>query len=131
MARIGEERTKREQGTLLTSLERGAAEMTIAKMREKRPAYDLIDNNCQTFALALLDSVQIGKHREFGSTFAIYERATGKGKIKDLFVDEGASEQQLAEAEEGMPKPQRHDTVATAAHVMDENTTKLDSHHSL
>jgi hypothetical protein len=45
---------------------RQAAEMTIYNMRNKRPAYNLISNNCQTFALSLLDAIQIGKHREFG-----------------------------------------------------------------
>merc|ERR1711981_560002 len=109
---------------------RQAAEMTIYNMRHARPAYNLITNNCQNFALELLKVISVGKHREFGSTFAIYERATGKGKIKDLFVEENPDEAAMAMAEEGMPKPQRMDTVANAEHVMDVNTTKLDNHHS-
>jgi hypothetical protein len=108
---------------------RQAAEMTIYNMRNARPSYNLITNNCQNFALELLKAIAVGKHREFGSTFAIYERATGKGKIKDLFVTEEGDEEMMLGAEEGMPKPQRADTVSVAAHVMEENTTKLDHHH--
>lgn len=107
---------------------REAAQMTIYNMRQARPAYNLITNNCQNFALNLLQAISIGKHREFGSTFAIYERATGKGKIKDLFIDENPDEAQMQEAEAVMPKPHRADTVSTAAQVMDENTTKIDNH---
>lgn len=103
-----------------------AAEMTIYNMREARPAYNLITNNCQNFALELLKAISVGKHREFGSTYAIYERATGKGKIKDLFIDENPDEAQMQEAEQQMPQPQHTDTVNMAAHVMEENTTKLD-----
>lgn len=111
---------------------RESAEMTIYNMRTARPAYNLITNNCQNFALNLLEAIALGKHREFGSTFAIYQRATGKGKIKDLFVGEAPPDPaQAAAAEETMPKPQRHDTVQVAAQVMNENTTQLDSHHSL
>lgn len=109
---------------------RQAAEMTIYNMRNARPAYNLISNNCQNFALEMLKAISVGKHREFGSTFAIYERATGKGKIKDLFVDENPDEAMMAAAEVNMPSaPQGDDAVGTAAHVMDENTTKLDHHH--
>lgn len=108
-----------------------AAEMTIFNMRQIRPAYNLITNNCQNFALLMLEAIQIGKHREFGSTFAIYQRATGKGKIKDLFIEETPEDEVSIEAEQEMPKPPRQNTVQLAAQVMDENTTKLDTHHSL
>ena len=101
--------------------------MVIHNMREKRPAYNLISNNCQNFAVLLLDAVQTGAHREFATTFAIYQRATGAGTIKDLFVDEHPDEQQDAQ----MPELRHQNTVQRAEQVMEENTTKLDTHHSL
>ena len=103
--------------------------MTIHNMREKRPAYNLISNNCQNFAVNLLDQVQLGAHREFATSFAIYSKATGDGEVKDLFVDKHPEEQQahpLLADEEEMPKPKRQNTVHLAQQVMDENTTKLD-----
>ena len=110
-------------------------EMTIYNMRQVKAAYNLISNNCQNFALAMLGAIQVGKHREFGTTFAIYQRATGKGKIKDLFADDSPSPppEEVPEGDlpEGYKRPQRVDTVLTAAQVMDENTTKLDHHSSL
>lgn len=103
---------------------RQTGEMVIYNMRQKRPLYNLISNNCQNFATSLLDAIQIGAHREFGSTFEIYSRATGKGAIKDLFSDP-PDEQPDQEA-----SGQSHqDTVQNAQNVMDQNTTKLDHHH--
>lgn len=101
--------------------------MVIHNMRQKRPAYNLISNNCQNFAVLMLDAIQVGKHREFGTTFAIYQRATGKGAIKDLFVDDHPDDQPDAE----LPGLHRQDTLQHAQQVMDENTTKLDSHDSM
>lgn len=74
--------------------------------------------------------MQIGAHREFGTTFAIYTRATGKGTIKDLFADDKPETDppQLQRDEVEKPKPQRQDTVSFAQNVMDQNTTKLDYH---
>ncbi|KAJ9130828.1 DUF862-domain-containing protein [Pleurostoma richardsiae] len=66
---------------------RQAGEMVIHSMREKRPAYNLISNNCQNFALLMLDAIQIGAHKEFGTSFAVYQRAIGAGTVLDLFVD--------------------------------------------
>lgn len=110
--------------------------MTIHHMRTARPAYNLISNNCQNFALALLDAIQIGKHQEFATSFAVYQRATGKGTIKDLFVDkhpeeqeQHATEEQHADEEFRPPKLQHQNTMQTAQQVMDQNTTKLDKHH--
>lgn len=94
-------------------------------MRQTRPAYNLISNNCQNFAVELLESIAVGAHREFGTSFAVYQRATGEGKITDLWVGDDAP------TEETPPKPQRHDTVNLAQQVMDEHTTQLDSHHTL
>ena len=110
--------------------------MTIHQMRSKRPAYNLISNNCQNFALALLNAIQIGAHHEFATSFAVYQRATGKGAIKDLFEDKHPEEQQEQVAEEQEtddldrpPALQHTDTMQTAQQVMDEHTTKLDRKH--
>ena len=104
--------------------------MTIHNMRKDRPAYNLISNNCQNFAVNLLDKVQLGAHKEFATSFEIYQRATGEGEIKDLYVDKHPEEQAptLQEDEEEMPKPKRQNTVQFAEQVMDEHTTKLDHH---
>lgn len=106
-------------------------------MRTKRPAYNLISNNCQNFALELLNAIQIGAHHQFASTFAIYQRATGKGTIKDLFEDKHPEEQQQQQESEEQaadelgrpPRLQHSSTMQTAQQVMDENTTKVDRHH--
>ena len=99
-------------------------------MRETRPAYNLISNNCQNFAVNLLDQVQIGAHREFATSFAVYSAATGDGTIKDLFLDKHPEEQQALDADdEEHPKPKRQNTVQVAQQVMDEHTTKLDDDH--
>jgi hypothetical protein len=98
--------------------------MVIYNMREKRKGYNLISNNCQNFALNMLDAIQIGKHKDFGTALAIYQRATGKGAVSDLFLAE------LPEAEEQDEKPPEQ-IMQHAFQVMDENTTKLDTHHSL
>ncbi len=67
--------------------------MTIHNMRQKRAAYNIISNNCQNFAVAMLDSIQIGAHQAFATSFAVYQAATGKGTIKDLFEDHHPEEQ--------------------------------------
>lgn len=100
--------------------------MAIYLMRQKHAAYNLINNNCQNFALNLLDQIRIGRHREFATTFNVYQRAIGAGAIKDLFVDGHPDEQE----NESRPELQHHDTLQVAEQVMDENTTKLDNHHS-
>lgn len=95
--------------------------------RDKRPAYNLISNNCQNFAVELLKAIQVGAHREFGSTFAIYQRATGAGAIKDLFAEKPEKDpQQLKDDEDAMPPPKRQETLSFAQQVMEENTKKLD-----
>ena len=93
-------------------------------MRAKRPAYNLISNNCQTFALLMLDAVQVGAHRQFATSFAVYERAIGSGKISDLFVAEEVEQEES-------PKPDEPFSIVTfAQNLMEENTTKLDTHSS-
>lgn len=106
---------------------REASRMTIHNMRDARPAYNLISNNCQNFAVNLLKAIQVGAHREFGSTFAIYQRATGEGTIGDLFADKPEQNpQELKDDEDAMPPPKRQDTVDLAQKVMEENTAKID-----
>ncbi|KAK6064268.1 hypothetical protein SCUP515_11866 [Seiridium cupressi] len=103
-----------------------AGDMTIFAMREKRPAYNLINNNCQTFALRLLDAIQVGKHREFATSFEVYQRAIGAGSIKDLFADDHPDDHP-----EERPSTPPQGTVPLAQQVMDEKTTQLDSHETL
>ncbi|KAF3903024.1 hypothetical protein ABW20_dc0103690 [Dactylellina cionopaga] len=102
-------------------------EMVIHNMREAKAAYNLISNNCHNFAVNLLDVIQVGSHRQFATAFAVYQKATGKGHIKDLFIDQHPDEQ----ASSTRPGIIRHDTVHNAQQVMEENTTKLDDHNSL
>ncbi|KAH8165201.1 hypothetical protein CIB48_g3058 [Xylaria polymorpha] len=103
---------------------RQAGEMVIYNMRERQKGYNLITNNCQNFALNLLDAIQIGRQRDFGTALAIFQRATGKGRVTDLFLAE------LPETEEQDEKPP-DEVVKHASQVMDEKTTKLDTHRSL
>ncbi|KFX91571.1 hypothetical protein O988_07689 [Pseudogymnoascus sp. VKM F-3808] len=105
---------------------RQAAEMVIHNMRSTRPAYNIISNNCQNFAVLLLDAIKIGAHKEFATSFAVYQAATGAGQIKDLFVDNHPEEQQ----DQQRPTLHHQDTTQTAQQVMDENTTKLDNHQT-
>jgi stringent starvation protein B len=75
----------------------------------------------------MLKAIQIGAHREFGTTFAVYQRATGEGAIMDLFADEPDRDSATLQQDEAdMSKPQRHNAVKHAQQVMDENTTKMD-----
>jgi hypothetical protein len=106
------------------------ADMVIHNMREKRPAYNLISNNCQNYAVNLLDAIQVGAHQQFATSFAVYQAATGAGTIKDLFADAHPDEQKVDGEEEERPELHRMDTVQNAQQVMDENTTKLDNHRS-
>lgn len=107
-----------------------SGEMTIFNMREKRPAYNLLDNNCQNFALNFLDKIRVGKHRDFATSFNVYQRAIGAGAIKDLFVDGHPDDKPETADEDAGLGAEHHDTVQTAEQIMDENTTKLDNHHS-
>lgn len=101
--------------------------MTIHNMRTKRAAYNLITNNCQNFAVLLLDAIQIGAHKEFATSFAIYQRATGAGKIKDLFPEDPPDDHLTEEPALAL---HRQNTVQRAQEVMDAETTQLDDHHS-
>jgi hypothetical protein len=105
--------------------------MTIHNMREKRAAYNLISNNCQNFAVNLLGNIQVGAHRDFGTSFAVYQRATGEGSIMDLWTDKPAEDEpeNLKQDVEQSTQAGRQETVNLAQKVMDENTTKLDKDH--
>jgi hypothetical protein len=108
---------------------RKAGEMTIFHMREKKPAYNLIDNNCQQFAVKLLDFIQIGKHKEFATVYEVYQKAVGPGTVASLFKAE--AEDHPDDKEDQRPETPEQGTPQLAMQVMDENTTKLDNHHSL
>lgn len=101
--------------------------MVIFNMRQKKPAYNLISNNCQNFAMALLDHIQTGSHIKFATTMDVYQRATGKGTIKDLFLENPPEEETDTEP----AKAEHQSALDHAQQVMDENTTKLDTHHTL
>jgi hypothetical protein len=103
-----------------------SGEMVIHNMRATRPAYNIISNNCQNFAVLLLDAIKIGAHKEFATSFAVYQAATGAGQIKDLFVDQHPEEQQ----DQQRPTLHHQDTTQNAQQVMEDNTTKLDNHQS-
>lgn len=104
--------------------------MAIFNMKRHHPAYNLINNNCQNFAMNLLDEIRIGQHREFATSFSVYQRAIGAGSIKDLFVDDHPDEKPETADQEVQPGLPHHDTLQVAQQVMDDNTTKLDQHHS-
>jgi hypothetical protein len=95
-------------------------EMVIHNMRE-----NVISNNCQNYAVAMLDAIQIGAHVDFATSFAVYQAATGKGTIKELFADKHPEEQKIDLEQPGL---HRTDTVQNAQQVMDEHTTKIDNH---
>lgn len=105
--------------------------MVIHNMRELRPAYNIISNNCQNYAVSMLEAIQTGAHIQFATSFAVYQAATGDGTIKDLFIDRHPEEQQIGTGDAERPDIHRMNTVQQAQQVMEENTTKLDDHHSL
>lgn len=92
----------------------------IASIREKQPAYNLITNNCQTYALQLLDAIKVGDKKEFGTTLAVYERLTGPGKVMDLFAEP------VMQSDGGASGEGQDHSVSYAQQVMSEHTTQLD-----
>lgn len=113
------------QKTPLTS----AGESVIATIREKTPVYNLITNNCQTYALQLLDAIKVGARKEFGTTLAVYNRIFSEGKVADLF---NKDHQQPADGEDSGVVPAKEDgdenTVGLAQQLMNDNTAQLDTH---
>lgn len=99
--------------------------MVIHAMRSTRPAYNLIDNNCQNFATRMLDAIQVGNHRQFATSFAVYQRAVGRGSIQELFVDDHPDEEPALR-----PDTPPEGTVPLAQQVMDSHTNKLQRHDS-
>lgn len=105
--------------------------MTIHNMREQRPAYNLISNNCQNFADKLLDSIQIGAHREFATAFAVYQSATGKGEIKDLFSNHPDDQDNPTLEEQTAVTPSNPHGLNAAQYgqqLMNQYTKRLDFH---
>jgi hypothetical protein len=104
---------------------RQTGEMVIYEMRRKKAAYNIISNNCQNFALRMLDAIQIGAapRTQFATTLAVVQTATGRGRIRDLFAEKPPAEQVFIEATK-----KESPIVALAKRLMDEHTTKLDSH---
>jgi hypothetical protein len=94
-------------------------------MREKQPAYNLINNNCQNFATLMLEKIKVGSHREFATAFTVYQKAVGFGKVKDLFVEDHPDDHP-----EQRPQTPPEGTVQLAEKIMDEKTTKIDDHKS-
>ncbi|KAL0934467.1 uncharacterized protein CTRU02_211266 [Colletotrichum truncatum] len=82
---------------------RRAGESVIQSIRERQPAYNLITNNCQTYALELLDAIKVDGQKDFGTTLAVYERLTGSGKVMDLFAEPQPQQQQQLPAIQGPP----------------------------
>ncbi|ORY18650.1 hypothetical protein BCR34DRAFT_553968 [Clohesyomyces aquaticus] len=66
---------------------RRSGEMVIQSIRDSRPGYNLITNNCQTYVLQLLDAIKVSDVKEFATTLAVYDRLLGPGKVADLFPD--------------------------------------------
>ena len=95
----------------------------IQTIRDRQPAYNLINNNCQTYALQLLDAIKVAKHKQFGTTLAVYQRLVGPGNIMDLFAP--------GQADAPPPPPPEDDSVSVAQQVMHENTTQLDTHEEM
>ncbi|KAJ7188645.1 hypothetical protein C8R46DRAFT_1055384 [Mycena filopes] len=108
---------------------RQAGEMVIQDMHIKPgPLYNLIENNCQNFTTLMIDKIQVGKHKEFATALAVYQRATGDGTVKELFVEAETNPDNDPALK---PETPPEGSVNLAQKVMDANTTKLDNHHSL
>ncbi|OAR01214.1 hypothetical protein LLEC1_00170 [Akanthomyces lecanii] len=111
---------------------RRAGETVIAAIREKAPAYNLISNNCQTYALQLLDAIKVGTRKEFGTTLAVYDRMFGPGKVADLFSYD--SQMPADDNNHGVLPPGDDDnenTVGLAQKLMHDHTAQLDTHEQM
>ncbi|CAM1505977.1 Fc.00g116140.m01.CDS01 [Cosmosporella sp. VM-42] len=104
---------------------RRAGESVIQSIRDTRPAYNLITNNCQTYVLQLLDAIKVGMAKEFGTSRAVYERLVGPGTVEELFSNAEVQDQA------GEAPPVNSGTVSLAEQVMNENTTQLDTQEEL
>lgn len=122
-------------------MDKGVA--VIEEIREKQPAYNLISNNCQTYALQLLDAIKASGQKEFGTTLAVYDRMFGPGKVMDLFENpedvpvekpaqpEGETQAADEGAAEGEVKPAKEHSnislVSYAQKLMNQHTTQVDA----
>jgi len=102
---------------------RQAGELTIHEMREKCAAYHLIDNNCQTFASALIDKIQIGHHRKFATALAVYNNVFNTSQLKSMF------EHHPDDDPDQRPDTPEEGTVVLAEKVMDEQTAQVEKKH--
>ena len=91
-------------------------EAVIQDIRSKNPVYNLITNNCQTYVLQLLDAIKASVYKELGTTQAVYEKLTGRGKVAELFSGEQTEEQ----------KQEEPNTVSWAQQLMNKHTAQLD-----
>lgn len=98
---------------------RRTGEHVIAQLRETRPAYNLITNNCQTYALLLLDAIKAEGESKFPTTQNVYDRLTGPGRVLDLFKPP-------SEVPPG-GTPQGTETVTNAQSVMTDHTNQVDA----
>ncbi|GMK53568.1 hypothetical protein CspeluHIS016_0101540 [Cutaneotrichosporon spelunceum] len=95
---------------------RRTGEAIIAQVRKKQAAYNLITNNCQTYALRLLDAISQGASH-FPTTLSVYQTLLGPGKVVDLFkpVEEGGN-------------TVTGDSVSNATALMQQHTNQVDTH---
>lgn len=91
----------------------------IESVRAKQAAYNLITNNCQTYALLLLDAVKATGDAKFPTTLNVYEALTGPGKVMELFPENKQPHE---------PEQAPTEAVTVAQGVMDQHTTQLDTH---
>lgn len=87
----------------------------IQQVREKQAAYNLITNNCQTYALRLLDAIKADGANHFPTTLNVYQTIIGPGRVVDLFSPA-----------EGTPPVD--DAVSAAQGCMQQHTNQLDTH---
>lgn len=93
--------------------------MVIENTRETQAAYNLISNNCQTYALRLLDAIKADGDCKFPTTNDVYSRLFGPGKVMDLFTPMEGTEAQGQGGE---------NAVSAAENIMAHETTQLDAH---
>jgi hypothetical protein len=117
----------------------------IQSIRDKQPGYNLVSNNCQTYVLRLLDAINVGVQKQFGTTLTVCKALAGPQKVSDFFVQEGpevqgqqgqtapgvdgrvTAEPQGVDGQDVFKPPKRADTVIQAQQLMDQNTTQLDT----
>lgn len=97
---------------------RRTGEHVIAQLRETKPAYNLITNNCQTYALLLLDAIKAEGEAKFPTTQNVYDRLTGPGKVLDLFQPPSDVPHDPEQGQE---------TVMNAQSLMTDHTNQVDA----